>query len=256
MNGLLSSSARTRLEKAASDNGFDQELPAHDATWMGFASTKAPLWIWLSVDERGSPLIALSQSKVGDALTPRVRPAPIPAPLGARAVVSVDDVPTLHAVLRRAFQLSRTLPDAPLRRFEAKTKLMPRNTEIERLAVQRIGQDLFREDLLEFWEGRCAVTGLAVPALLRASHIKPWADCESDAERLDVFNGVLLAAHLDACFDAGLITIADDATVLLASSLDPHARRCLGLEASLRVEGLRDGHQRYLPWHRQHVFRP
>ena len=255
MNGLLSSSARTRLEKAASDNGFDQELPAHDATWMGFASTKAPLWIWLSVDERGSPLIALSQSKVGDALTPLVRPAPIPAPLGARAVVSVDDVPTLHAVLRRAFQLSRTLPDAPLRRFEAKTKLMPRGTEIERLVVQRIGQDLFREDLLEFWEGRCAVTALAVPALLRASHIKPWASCESDAERLDVFNGILLAAHLDACFDAGFITIDDAGVIVVASALDAESRNSLGLDAPARVRALHDGHRAYLPWHREHVFR-
>ncbi|MDC0682621.1 HNH endonuclease signature motif containing protein [Sorangium atrum] len=50
------------------------------------------------------------------------------------------------------------------------------------------------------------MTGLAVPALLRASHIKPWADCETDAERLDVYNGILLAPHLDAAFDRGFIT--------------------------------------------------
>ena len=52
------------------------------------------------------------------------------------------------------------------------------------------------------------MTGLDVPELLRASHIKPWADCGTDAERLDVFNGLLLAPHLDAAFDAGFITIA------------------------------------------------
>jgi len=62
--------------------------------------------------------------------------------------------------------------------------------------------------LLDLWEGRCAVTGLAVPELLRASHIKPWADCETDAERLDVYNGFLLAPHLDAAFDLGFITVA------------------------------------------------
>lgn len=35
-------------------------------------------------------------------------------------------------------------------------------------------------------EGRCAVTDLAVPELLRAGHIKAWADCEPDGKRLDV----------------------------------------------------------------------
>ena len=55
------------------------------------------------------------------------------------------------------------------------------SSEAERLVVQRIGQNLFREGLLDLWGRalRCAATGLAVPALLRASHIKPWADCET-----------------------------------------------------------------------------
>lgn len=66
------------------------------------------------------------------------------------------------------------------------------------MVVQRAGQDLFRQGLLDFWEGRCAVTGLAVPELLQSSHIKPWADCDTDSERLDIWNGFLLAPHLDA----------------------------------------------------------
>lgn len=40
-------------------------------------------------------------------------------------------------------------------------------------------------------------------ALLRASHAKPWKD-SSDAEHLDVYNGLLLAVHLDALFDRGI----------------------------------------------------
>jgi putative restriction endonuclease len=42
--------------------------------------------------------------------------------------------------------------------------------------------------------------------------MKPWADCASDAERLDPFNGLLLAVHWDAVFDCGLVTFADDGT--------------------------------------------
>ena len=65
------------------------------------------------------------------------------------------------------------------------------------------------------------ITGLGAPELLRASHIKPRADCDTDAERLDVFNGLLLAPHLDAVFDSGFITIAEDGTVLLSNALPP-----------------------------------
>jgi hypothetical protein len=50
------------------------------------------------------------------------------------------------------------------------------------------------------------VTGLAITELLRASHIKPWAARDTDAERLDVFNGLLLAPHCDALFARGFIT--------------------------------------------------
>jgi putative restriction endonuclease len=121
--------------------------------------------------------------------------------------------------------------------------------------VRRVGQELFRAGLLEYWEGRCALTGLAVTELLRASHIKPWADCASDAERLDVFNGLLLAPHLDAVFDRGFITVADDGSVLVSSALGGEERRVLGLDAPLRVRGLGEGHRAYLPWHRERVFK-
>lgn len=100
--------------------------------------------------------------------------------------------------------------------FLQKTQDLPRSTEVERLIIQRVGQDLFRAGLLEFWEGRCALTGLAIPDLLRASHIKPWADCDHDAERLDIGNGFLFAPQIDAAFDRGFVTFADDGAIVLS----------------------------------------
>lgn len=79
------------------------------------------------------------------------------------------------------------------------------------------------------------------PSLLRASHIKPWADCESDAERLDIFNGFLLAPHLDAAFDAGFITVGDEGEILVSELLREEDRRLLGLD---RVMKLRDVYRR------------
>jgi HNH endonuclease len=95
----------------------------------------------------------------------------------------------LHAALDRVYKLAISLPDAPLARFQVKTAGLPRTTEAERLVVQRIGQDVFREALMDYWGRRCPLTGISEPALLRASHIVPWADC-SDAQRLDVHNGI------------------------------------------------------------------
>ncbi|MEB3236956.1 MAG: HNH endonuclease signature motif containing protein [Candidatus Sericytochromatia bacterium] len=127
-------------------------------------------------------------------------------------------------------------------------------TEAEALVRQRRGQDLFRERLIQVWGGRCAVTGLAVPELLRASHAKPWKDA-TDAERLDPFNGLLLAAHLDAAFDQGLMAVAEDGALLWSPALGDGERACLGIADGLRVEGLTPQHQRYLAYHRERCFR-
>ena len=75
-----------------------------------------------------------------------------------------------------------------------------RGTEVERMVRQRVGQQALRNAMLDYWGSACAVTGLKVTEALRASHAKPWAECDSDAERLDVFNGFLLSANLDALF--------------------------------------------------------
>jgi predicted restriction endonuclease len=121
----------------------------------------------------------------------------------------------LHAALDRIYKLALSLPEAPLDRFKAKTANLPRVTEAERMVIQRIGQDVFRDALMVYWGGHCPMTGITEPALLRASHIVAWADC-SDAQRLDVHNGLLLSALWDAAFDRGLISFADDGTVLVS----------------------------------------
>lgn len=118
----------------------------------------------------------------------------------------------------------------------------------------RIGQRIYRQRLMDLWEGRCAISGLEVPEILRARHAKPWAQCESDAERLDVFNGLLLAAHLDAAFDVGLIAIDEDGVVLVSPQLDGSARSVLGLASETRISGLQADHHKYLAWHRRVSF--
>ena len=47
-------------------------------------------------------------------------------------------------------------------------------TEREQVIAARVGQGVYRERLLARWDGACAVTGLAEPAPLMASHARPW----------------------------------------------------------------------------------
>ena len=84
---------------------------------------------------------------------------------------------------------------------------VPEGRERTALVRQRVNQRYFRHVLLEIYGGACCVTHLAVPELLVASHIKPWAACEPATERLAASNGLLLNALHDRAFDQGLMTI-------------------------------------------------
>ena len=64
------------------------------------------------------------------------------------------------------------------------------------------------------------MTGIDVTEVLRASHAKPWSMCITDEERLDVFNGFLLSANLDALFDKCLITFDDQGKIVIASRIN------------------------------------
>src|SRR2546430_2606433 len=120
MTPPLSPVAITRLEKAAVDSGFDLEL-AREGGWLGFASTQCPLRIWLGSVGEGVFLAAFSRENVARAVEDFGTSLTAPLPTGARAGRSVKDIPALHRMLRRAFQLSKTLPDELLHRFERET---------------------------------------------------------------------------------------------------------------------------------------
>jgi predicted restriction endonuclease len=169
---------------------------------------------------------------------------------GTRAVLLAENAGALHELIQRLYQLARSLPPEPLEAFEAKTRDLPRSTEAERLVVQRIGQNLFRQSLMEYWNGRCPLTGIDQPELLRASHIKAWAACESDRERLDVHNGLLLAAHLDAAFDACLISFTDEGALLVSSRMTEKTKTVLRLDEIAILAPLRERHRQFLAVHR------
>lgn len=251
----LSLADRIQLEKAAIDAGFD--IPSLiDSDWLVCSSSQVSLRIWLRVGGSGI-IVALSRRDVLASLAETGDAVDDPSlPVGSRGARRLPAIDEARAFLRRSYQLAHSLPTAPLENFQKNIVGRSRETEAERLVVQRIGQDIYRNALLEFWRGQCAITGLAVPDLLRASHAKPWSDCDDDADRLNVFNGLLLAAHLDAAFDSGLISIAPDGMVMASSRLPNGALAVLGLDRLRRVDGLQLEHTPFLDWHRSRLFRP
>lgn len=78
-------------------------------------------------------------------------------------------------------------------------------TSREQVVTVRAKQDLFRKNLV-LVEKECRLSGIADLRFLRASHIKPWARCETGKERVDGHNGLLLAPHADLLFDRGWIS--------------------------------------------------
>jgi len=90
-------------------------------------------------------------------------------------------------------------------------------TETQATVKVRRGQQFFRQIVLNSYDVRCCISGINVPRLLVASHIKPWG--KFPAERLNPRNGLCLSSLHDAAFDAGLITLDGGLKVVLSSRL-------------------------------------
>lgn len=249
---------RHDVRKAAREAGFDvmEDMPQ---AVLG-RSSHAPLVCGVWSGTAGGFLVGLSMPSVVQALglahAALSAPAALPTGLPQMAAVfAVADTPALERLLNQAWMLSRSLPNALEKRFEKALQEIGA-TEREATVKQRVGQGLFREGLMALWGGKCAITGLDVPELLRASHAKPWAD-STDSERLDVFNGLLLAAHWDAAFDAGLVTVEVDGTLRASPALTVNALQVLGAMMNLAAVSvkLHPQHAPYLLWHREKVFR-
>ncbi|RDL49725.1 hypothetical protein BLJAPNOD_00833 [Ensifer sp. M14] len=217
--------------------------------WARYGSTTAKGTIWLAaMGQEGPWFLALDHGGIVEELG---RPQDdMPGPGLARFMYA--SLTELYAELTRVYQLGVTLPDGPLEEFLVAVRDLPKTTEAERLIIQRVGQDIFRDRLMTYWQGRCPLTGITDPALLRASHIIAWKDCAGDAERLDVHNGLLLSALWDAAFDRGLVTFDDEGRPEYSPSLSENARAELRWREAIP---LTDNHRARLNWHRANPFR-
>lgn len=124
-------------------------------------------------------------------------------------------------------------------------------TEKQLLISARIGQSLFRENVLNN-QKKCRVTGVGDKHLLIASHIKPWRQC-TDMERVDPDNGLALSPHIDKLFDKGWISFEDNGDMLISKRVES-ALDMWKIDKTKNVGCFSKRQAAYLAYHRKNIF--
>lgn len=126
------------------------------------------------------------------------------------------------------------------------------DTEYKITRTVRVGQNVFRAKIIDYWEC-CAITGFDDSHLLVASHIKPWKDATNE-ERLDEYNGLLLLPNYDKLFDSGYISFDQDGKIVISSKLSDEQKKILGLSDDIKLRKIDDKHKKYLDYHLNNCF--
>jgi putative restriction endonuclease len=134
-------------------------------------------------------------------------------------------------------------------------------TEVQATVKVRRGQQFFRQAVLNAYDVRCCISGINVARLLVASHIVPWGTCP--AERLNPRNGLCLSALHDAAFDAGLITLDENRTLVLSRRLRAFFPQSALEQSFAQFEGrpirlpekLAEPADEFLRHHRENIFK-
>lgn len=129
------------------------------------------------------------------------------------------------------------------------------------LLTSRISRDrAFRKKVLTAYGERCALTGLKLingggRAEVQAAHIQPVERNGPDI----LTNGLALSGTVHWMFDRGLVSLADDLTILVSR----HVNDRQSIEGLLNRSGRatvpqvasEQPHPQFLKWHRDHCFK-
>ena len=126
-------------------------------------------------------------------------------------------------------------------------------TESEVKMKIHLGQQKFWKDLLPLWESKCALCGINLPELLRASHSKPWKD-STNVERLDPYNGVLLCCNHDALYEKGLIAFDGQGRLYISSVICDEDYLMYRLVPRAKIQ-IHSENKVYFKWHKKNIFK-
>lgn len=211
------------------------------------------------------------------ALTPHMPARHAPLQADGRGLQSVYltelPAPLMHALATLIGREARDLMTANYQREETGTygrgfaeweehlrREIERNpnidaTEREQLILARRGQGTFKRNVHRL-EHACRITGVNRLEHLRASHIRPWRDCETNEQRLDGENGLLLTPSVDHLFDRGFISFENDGRLIVSPVAHAESLRRMGVPTheTLRLGSFSAGQRRNLDYHREQVL--
>ena len=131
---------------------------------------------------------------------------------------------------------------------------------VEQLTSRLLRDRVFRQVVLKAYDRRCVVTGLQLingggRAEVAAAHIRPVEKNGPDI----VNNGIALSGTAHWMFDRGLISIADDMSILISRQANDRA----SIENLINSTGhalpptrpLDAPHPAFLKWHRENCFK-
>ena len=113
-------------------------------------------------------------------------------------------------------------------------------------------QNLFKKKLFKLWPNECAITKVKNKNLLIGAHIKPWSK-SNDKEKIDEYNGLLLAPNPDKLFELGFISFEDNGKIIISSKLSNEDFAKLNIDKDL-VINFKEEHLKYMKYHREVKF--
>lgn len=238
-----------RLAEVAGEHGYRIAVGGNNG-WTAFRSMSVQGEIALGmISESGPFLLCVSLKEVADVLD---FDEVSPVPSGYSNAFVLDTRDELFDGVQQVYQQSQKLSklySSAWKEYQERIQNIGL-TEGERNERFRIGQTIFRNSLLQYWNSTCPLTGITDQELLRASHIVPWSECAKDEDRLCIYNGLLLSSLWDAAFDRFLITFSDVGVPLFSKRLTPNARNVL-VHPTFSKINLQPEHRKWITWHRQ-----
>jgi len=124
-------------------------------------------------------------------------------------------------------------------------------------------RNIFRTEIIAAYDGKCCITGVNIPELLIASHIKDFSK-SPDFQRIAPTNGLLMNTFHDSLFDKGFITVLPDYTIKLSGTLKKRSdinnefnkRWIFGIEnTKINLPPRFQPDKQCLEWHNKYKFR-
>lgn len=90
------------------------------------------------------------------------------------------------------------------------------NEVYAKVKVRGMQQMIFRQVLLQAYDGRCALSGVGFSEMLDAAHIISWSQCSSDL-KMNPRNGILMLCCYHRLFDAGILSLDEDYRIIFSN---------------------------------------